>query len=84
MLAYHYKHPDGARANAFYFGKLIAATINPHINRDTYPDGLTPEMVVPWLNQETPEHLLTESEVAQKQERLNKEAADAILAAMEL
>ncbi len=73
MLAYTVKHPSGARAEAFFQGNLLALLTNKSINREEFPEGVTAQDMIPWLNQEIPDSLLSSEELTEREDKHNRE-----------
>ena len=79
MAAYCVKHPSGARAEAFYMGRLLETLINKDINREQFPEGISAQELVPWLNQEIPDNLLSAKELQEKEDKINQAMAKQLL-----
>ncbi len=82
MEAYLEKHPIG-QAESILWAKLLAIHVNKDIDRTSHPEGVSPVDMVPWLNQEEPDHLLTPSELEERERKQNEVALKALFAALD-
>ncbi|MFM2580642.1 hypothetical protein [Vibrio fortis] len=76
------KEPSGSRADAYYFGQLMALTANVNRNSTDRPEPFLIEDFVPWSNQECPDEYLTEEELQAKQDTENEKAMEDLINAL--
>ncbi|EPM7911790.1 phage tail assembly protein T [Vibrio alginolyticus] len=79
--AYIQKEPAGARAQAYYFGQLMALIANVNgTSKKTEPFKVSD--FVPWADQTIPDDYLTETELEAKENEEEQKAIDALMSAI--